>query len=106
MKNVTIRCKTCGKEIFGGMSEEIQRTTTIWDANNSECSTCLINSLIGEEDRPDPINEWVNKNAEYLALEYSGRYLVVDRQGVIVSGKTAAEVFEFAGDGRRIIKVP
>ena len=41
MENVKIYCLTCGEETCGGMPEELQRQTTIFDADHTECDACF-----------------------------------------------------------------
>ena len=46
MKNVTIRCCKCDKDIFGSMPEWKQDIMTIIEANNSKCSDCILDEVI------------------------------------------------------------
>jgi len=49
MENVTIRCCLCDKEIFYAMGETAQRYITVYEANNSKCSDCLMAECLSNQ---------------------------------------------------------
>lgn len=53
MENVTIRCCKCRTEIFGGMEEWRQHQMTVYEANISECSDCILAKIMEEEKELD-----------------------------------------------------
>jgi len=42
MENITIRCSVCGKERWADMDEPTQKSISIYEANNTVCSDCLL----------------------------------------------------------------
>jgi hypothetical protein len=45
MKNVKVFCCKCGKEVWEDVSEIDQKYKTLFEANNFECSDCLLDRL-------------------------------------------------------------
>lgn len=79
MKNVKIFCKDCRKEILYNIDESKQKTTTIWEAEQSAiCSDCLYDRVMEKQDRDkklslaqkqkiyEVLTNWVDKHNIYL----------------------------------------
>lgn len=45
MKNVTIRCCKCSREIFGGMEEWRQKDMSVYEADKQKCSDCFLANI-------------------------------------------------------------